>query len=143
MIRTSARLATIGLLAGATTLVGGGTSYAGEGFPVTLTCDDGKTYQAVSNGNGDFTPARDTQSTRVFVPDSFGPFHGVVRDTEGNIVDEFTDPETGTKGSGKQKTNISCTFSFTEVSDGSDPELPEGYTFEGSGTVIGKVTGRR
>ena len=69
--------------------------------------------------------------------DHFGEFHGTVLDTEGNVVDEFVDEGDVPKGqSAKNKSDIlECTFSFTEVSDGSDPEFPEGYTFIGEGEV--------
>ncbi len=108
---------------------------------------DGVEYEVEGNGNGEFTPVRDKNSNRVFVPISFGDFTGTIFDTGGNEVATFTEEGTFEKGSGKQKSTSVCTFLFEEVSDGSgDPEdeefLPEGFTFVGSGTVVVKITGR-
>jgi hypothetical protein len=104
------------------------------------------TYPVVVAGNGEWTPAHDTSSTRVFVPTSFGSFSGVVTDENGHVVDSFTEPGFTQKGSGARDAKadvIYCTFTFSEVSDGSDPEFPEGYTFTGSGEVWGFATGRK
>ena len=100
----------------------------------------GTTYQVVTTGNGDYTPAHDVHSNLTFIPHAFAAFHGVIRDDEGAIVDEFVE-DASTQGSGKQKNDVSCTFSFHEVSDGSDPEFPEGYTFDGTGSVTGQIAG--
>ena len=116
----------------------------GEAF--VLERDNGRTYSVVfAPGNGEFTPALDTQSNAVLLPVSFvGDFLGEVRDLEGNIVATFTEPGGGTNGSAAKhlKDLVSCRFSFTVVSDGSDPEFPfpAGFTFTGSGTVVGRVT---
>jgi hypothetical protein len=106
-------------------------------FP--LTCN-GVTYQVVTAGNGEWTPAHDANSNLVFIPHSFGVFHGEVRDADGNLVDSFDEPA-ATQGSGKQKNDVTCTYSFSEVSDGSDPEFPAGYSFSGSGPVTGQIAG--
>ena len=108
-----------------------------------LTCD-GTTYEVVIAGNGNWTPAHDSNSNVVFIPTWFGDFHGTVRDAEGNVVDEFVEEADSPKGqSAKRKGDIlDCTFSFIEVSDGSDPEFPEGYTFTGEGEVRGFATPR-
>ena len=109
------------------------------GDTFTLVCG-GTSYHVTSPpGNGDFTPAFDLDSNRVFIPHAFGPFTGTIRDASGAVVDSFTEPAQ-TQGSGKQKNDMSCSFSFHEVSDGSDPEFPAGYTFDGSGTVTGQVS---
>jgi hypothetical protein len=107
-----------------------------KGGGTHLTCD-GASYEVVVAGNGNWTPAHDTDSNTVFVPTWFGDFHGTVRDDAGNVVDEFFEEGDFPKGqSAKNKGDIlECTFSFTEVSDGSDPEFPEGFTFTGEGEV--------
>jgi hypothetical protein len=110
--------------------------------PFELTCGN-TTYMVVTNGNGEWTPAHDIDSNKVFVPHWFGVFHGEIHDAEGVLVDSFDDGPAEAQGSGKQKNDISCTFSFHEVSDGSDPEFPEGYTFDGSGSVTGQVSGKK
>jgi hypothetical protein len=105
-----------------------------------LTCG-GTTYQVVVTGNGTWTPAHDTQSNLVFIPHAFTAFYGEVRDAAGTVVDTFTDPPQ-TQGSGKQRNDVSCTFAFHEVSDGSDPNgPPAGYTFDGGGGVSGQIAG--
>ena len=91
---------------------------------------------------GENPAAHDTNSTRVFIPHTFIGFHGEIRDTAGVLVDSFDDSTTEVQGSGKQNNDAVCTFRFTEVSDGSDPEFPAGYTFTGSGGVTGQVSGR-
>lgn len=71
----------------------------GETFP--LVCDDGNTYQVTTNGNGEFTPAHDADSTRTFVPLAFGEFTGTVTDAQGNVVDSFSEPGVAKGQSGK------------------------------------------
>lgn len=132
----------IGVLV-ATSLPMAGSAAAKEGFPVTLVCNNGETYDVVVvPGNGEFTPAKDQDSGLVLIPVAFGPFTGTVRDPDGNIVETFDEPGSR-KGSGKQKFDATCSFGFSEVSDGSDPEFPAGFSFEGSGTVDVKFSGRR
>lgn len=110
-----------------------------SGDVFTLVCN-GQTYQVTTSaGNGDFTPAHDLASNRVFIPHAFGPFTGTIRNASGTVVDSFTDPAQ-TQGSGKQKNDVFCTFSFHEVSDGSEPDFPAGYTFDGSGTATGQIS---
>ena len=127
-------------------VVGSGVGAAGadpQGGVTELTCD-GTSYEVVVAGNGNWTPAHDTDSNVVFVPTWFGDFHGTVLDPEGNVVEEFVDEGDFPKGqSAKHKGDIlECTFRFTEVSDGSDPEFPEGFTFIGEGEVRGFATPR-
>ena len=133
------------LIAGAFTLGGIGlvttpaAADAGNGFPVELTCGTTHYELNVVGGHGEFTAAQDANSNAVFHPVAFGDFHGTVFDADGNLVEEFTEEQDSRKGqSGKNKADVQeCTFSFTEVSDGSDPEFPAGYTFVGEGEVAG------
>jgi hypothetical protein len=106
-----------------------------------LTCGN-QTYEVWGNGNGEWTPVHEASSHRTFVPHSFTYFHGEVRDENGELVDSFDEPGE-VQGSGKQKNDMSCTYTFSGVSDGSDPEFPEGYTFEGTGGVTGQLVGKR
>jgi hypothetical protein len=126
----------------ATSLPMAGSAAAAQPFEATLKCDNGELYEVEGNGNGDFTPVRDKNSNRVFVPISFGDFSGAIFDTNDVVVDTFTEEGTFEKGSGKQKSDAVCAFEFSEVSDGSDPEFPAGFTFVGTGTVVVKITGR-
>lgn len=135
-------LLVVGLASAGLPLLAGPATAAAQKDTVPLVCDDGHTYTATVNGNGEFSPARDLDTTAVLVPHAFGDFTGEVRALDGSLLYSFTEEGT-VKGSGKQKSNIACTFSFYEVStDGSDPDFPEGAIFSGSGTVIGKFTGR-
>jgi hypothetical protein len=136
---------TAALLTGAGALVlGGATSAVADpknGDAFDLTCGS-TTYLVVGNGNGEWTPVHDTASHRVFVPTSFGSFSGTITDENGDFVDSFTEEGSTVKGSGARDRKgdiIGCTFEFTEISDGSDPEFPAGYTLTGSGEVTGFV----
>jgi len=112
-----------------------------NGFHVPLVCDDGASYDVVTNGNGAFTPAHDTASTRTFIPTAFGEFHGTVTDSSGTVIDKFTDPAIAKGSSDKaRRTSIACTFSVTETFD--DPDLGL-ITFHGEGSVTGFTTPAR
>jgi hypothetical protein len=123
----------------------GGSAFADpkNGDAFDLTCGS-TTYQVLVNGQGNWTPAHDTHSNLVFVPHAFQGFSGTVYDPAGNVVDTFSDPGIETQGSGKQKNDMSCTFGFSYVSDGSNPDdPPAGYTVSGSGGVSGQIAGHR
>ena len=135
------------LMAAVVGLVGGGVAGADPTnaktvqYPIELTCN-GTTYTIAVNGNGDFTPGHDTNSTAMAIPLAFGPFTGTVTDPDGNVVDQFTDDSSQSKGQSAAHVPgaVACTFTFSEVSDGSDPEgPPAGYTFTGSGTATGVI----
>ena len=112
-----------------------------NGEPFEIVCDNGHTYSAVGNGNGEFTPAHDLDSNTILVPTAFGEFHGTVTDAQGNVIDEFTEPG-GSKGNSTRdrRTSTSCTFSFHGTEE--DPDLGL-ITFDGTGTVTGFVTPAR
>ena len=123
-------------LAGAT--AAGADPKNGELIPVV--CDNGHRYQVAVNGNGEFTPAHDADSTAMLVPVSFGPFTGTIRNAQGQVVDSFTEPGSAKGQAAKGLTDpVQCTYTIHEVSDGSDPEFPAGFTFDGTGTVVGKI----
>lgn len=115
---------------------------ADETETIELECDNGETYTVVvAPGNGSFTPAFDTDSTATLIPVAFGEFSGEVRDADGNVIEEFDEPGESKGQSAKGLKNpVTCSFTFTEVSDGSDPEFPEGFSFTGSGTVVVRIT---
>ena len=111
------------------------------GTVATLECD-GTTYEVIVNSNGQWSPAHDANSNAIFIPTAFGTFTGTIFDEEGNLVDTFTDEGTLEKGRSNSNARgpvLDCTFTETEVSDGSDPEFPEGFTFGGTGEVSGSV----
>lgn len=129
-----------------------------SGEPFQLVCGDQEISIVTTRGMGGFTPAFDTASNKVFVPVSFGAFSGEIYqiDDDGNetLVAEFEDTATAVKGSGKQRRTTACTYTFGDTftvseeeaaaGDPADPEyLPAGtYRFEGSGSVVGQITGR-
>lgn len=121
----------------------GGSALADPGAGVaTLTCGSTTWEIALNDGQGEFTPAHDANSNRVFVPTAFGDFSGAVYDGQGQLVDSFTEEGDAAKGSsGKQPGVVDCTYRFDQVSDGSDPEFPAGYRFVGVGEVSGSWKG--
>ena len=135
LLITSLALCAIGMVAGAAAADPGGD-------PIELTCGEA-TFSVVTSGNGQFTPAHDVDSNTVFIPLSFGEFHGTIRDADDVIIDDFTEPATQKgKAGAHSKDTVSCTYVISEVGDGSD-FLPEGWTFVGEGTVVGTVAPRR
>jgi hypothetical protein len=133
---TRAALAAAGLIVAATW----GTAGAASADPqqnigqVTITCDNGSTYQAVLFSNGEWSPALDTASNAVLVPLTIGPSHIVVTDAEGNVVEDSTDPSVSVKGDAvNHVTATSCTFLIEGPTD-------EGGTFRLEGSVVALVT---
>lgn len=126
---------------GVASVIGMGTAGADpKGDTFDVVCDNGKTYTLVTNGNGEFTAAHDVNSNAVLVPVSFGEFTGTITFPDGTQV-TFTDPPVSKGQSAKNAKNlVNCTFSFTEVSDGSDPEFPAGATFTGTGSALVRIT---
>jgi hypothetical protein len=126
----------------AVTLVGLGTPAVADpvnapsGSVIDLTCD-GTTYQVAVNGNGQWGVATDVGSNKVFIPVWFGEVNGTVTDSEGTVIETFSDPP-ATKGAGKHA-DIHCIFADSGTFD--DPELGE-LTFSVSGEVAGFVTPR-
>ncbi|MGH9152227.1 MAG: hypothetical protein ACRD03_07505 [Acidimicrobiales bacterium] len=128
----------------ASTLVVGAAGADPKGEAIPLDCDNGQSYVVYVNGNGEFTPGHVADGTAVVVPVAFGEFTGTVRDPDGDVVETFSEPGS-TKGRSAKgvKDPVTCSFSFSFVGDGSDPEFPEGYSFEGSGTVVVRLTPSR
>ena len=136
----SAVLATVALTAGFAVTpapVSADPVGAKNSTPVSVTCDNGQTYETVANGNGQFSPAHDLHSTSVLIPVAFGPTTFTVTDPDGNVVDQGTDPAEA-KGSSAQNpgADMECTFvvSFQD---------PDGLTITVEGTVTGFVTPAR
>jgi len=112
-----------------------------QGELVPLECDDGASYLVAVTGNGLWTPGHDINSTSMLIPTSFGEFHGVLTDSTGEVIDEFTDPPMVKGSASKQRrTSVHCTFEFHEQFE--DPELGLLF-FDGTGSVDGFVTPAR
>jgi hypothetical protein len=102
--------------------------------PVTLDCGSGP-IDAVTNGNGEFTPAHDVASTGVFVPLQFGTVTDVFTDAEGNTT-TTTEPPSPPKGSADPagRAILDCTFHV-------DLHGPNGEHLVVDGEVTGFFTG--
>jgi hypothetical protein len=124
-------------IAGVPTPAGADPTGAKNASVFDLVCDDGTTTEIVVNGNGNWTPGHDLGSNAIFVPVSFGEVTGTVTDTEGDVVDTFTEPP-ATKGSGKHA-DLQCMFSGTFSFP--DPDLGL-LTVTVSGDVAGFRTPR-
>lgn len=101
---------------------------------ITLTCDDGSTYEVVTIGNGHWTPAHDVNGQSTLVPLSFGTQTFTVYDAAGNVVDQESVPPSakGALDSNKHATAF-CTFTGSQTA-------PDGSRFVLNGSVIGFAT---
>jgi hypothetical protein len=108
------------------------------GETMTLTCGEDVWSITIAHGNGNWTPAMALADQTVFIPVTFGAVHGVVYDSEGNVVEEFHDDAVVHKGGGNaargNKELMDCTYVFT-FDDGV-------MTGEFSGEVTGFASGR-
>jgi hypothetical protein len=126
------KFALAAILALCVTAMTAGTASADplKGLPVTLDCGSGP-ISAVVNGNGEFTPAHDVDSTGVFVPLQFGPETDVFTDAEGTTT-TTRNPARPPKGSANPpgRAILDCTYHV-------DITGPDG----GHLVVDGEVTG--
>jgi hypothetical protein len=141
MIRNIVRLGVVlafgaGSALGVATVAGADPGGAPGSFQVPLVCDNGATYQLILNGNGEFAVGHDSASNSTIIPTAFGPFHGVVTDAAGNVVEEFTDPAIAKGNSTKDRgTSTDCTFELDDTF--TDPDLGVlHFHGEGSATVF-------
>lgn len=113
---------------------------AKDSLVVTVMCANGNTYSVVTNGNGNFTPAHDVNSTAMLIPLWFGEQTFTLTDPNGVVVDQETVPASA-KGSSasapNRATQTACTFS------GSQTDPSSGFTFTIAGSVVGFVTPSR
>lgn len=135
------RLASVLAIAAATVaLTAGATPAAPLNAPnaqiVPLDCGPAGTFDVVVNGNGDWTPGHRLDGNGVVIPVTFGESTVVVRDAEGNVVEEGTEPAI-TKGSARARgrERIACSFTFTFEEDG--------FTVTVTGSATGFVSGPR
>lgn len=120
-----------GLLVGVAAAPAGADPKKGEVIP--LACDNGKSYRVVVNGNGEFTPGHDLDSTAVLVPLAFGPFTGTVTDSDGNVIETINEPGSSKGQSAEHAKNaVTCSFTFSSTENG--------MTFTGGGTVVVRIT---
>lgn len=137
MLHRLASVLAIALLAGAVTAATAGADPTGakNAQHVTVECADAGTFHTVVNGNGDWTPAHDLNSSAILVPVSFGTTTFTVKDAEGNVVFEETEPgRTHRHAQRKGRTLIDCTYTLSFP-------VEEGNTATVSGSVTGFITG--
>lgn len=107
---------------------------AKNSFLLTVTCSNGVTYHAVTNGSGNWTPAHDLGSTTVLVPLAFPEQTFTVLDPAGNIVSQQSAPPRAKVAADINKNaDLTCSFVGSQ-------QMPDGSTFVLSGTVIGFAT---
>ena len=115
----------LGAAAVVASVLGSGVGAAGadpKAGVTHLTCENGASYEVVVAGNGNWTPAHDSNSNTVFVPTWFGDFHGTVRDADGNVVDDFVEEGDVPKG---QRPRTRATSSSARSAS---PRCPTGPT---------------
>jgi secreted PhoX family phosphatase len=110
-------------------------SGAKNALPLQISCDNGQSYDAVANGNGAWTPAHDLNSSSILVPVSFGTVTVTIRDPQGNIVDQETQPPSAKPGASANNRHATTNCEFVGTAT-----APDGSTFTIEGTVVGFVT---
>jgi hypothetical protein len=132
---------TVAITALAAALAAGAAPAAPTNAPnatvVTLECGSAGTFDVVVNGNGQWTPGHLLSGNGVVVPLSFGEQSITVRDAEGNVVDEATQPAMS-KGHGARargREQVTCNFTATFED--------EGLTITVTGSVTGFIAGPR
>jgi hypothetical protein len=131
----------LAILALSAALAGGTATAAPVNAPnaeiVALDCGDAGTFDVVVNGNGVWTPGHDLNSNAVLIPVAFGESTFTLRDAEGNVLEEGTDPAIA-KGKGKARARgrdtVECTYTLSFSEDGN--------TITVTGSVTGFVAGR-
>lgn len=124
-------------LAGSAFVAGPAMAAPKDGTATTTVTCGSVTTPVTINGNGQWTPARATNSTRVFIPVGFSNFVGTVEDSAGNVLDTFTDPTQVFKPGVRvgQGMPLTCTFNGSE-GPVDDPVYGPGVTFSFTGTVL-------
>lgn len=145
-MRTTARLGTIAVAVGTAAALAAGPASAAPSHEETFTlqCDSGvgALTVAVPPGNGEWTPGILTGSTRgVLIPVAFGDFTYQVRDAEGELLYEETEPGSSKRNVARgSKTPVTCTL--TETAPASvDPTILEDFPTAATVSFSTTVTG--
>ena len=141
MLKNTRRVVSVLAVTVAATALAAGTASADpvnapNSLPGTVDCGSAGSFDVVTNGNGNWTPAHDLNSTAVLIPVAFGPSTFTVTDPNDQVIDTENDPG-GPKGSAAPagRTLLDCSYSLSSSF--------EGYTFSVTGTVTGFVTGKK
>lgn len=132
--------ASLGCLLAVTQHASADPTNAKNAILLTVACTNGNTYTAATNGNGNFTPAHDVNSTATLIPLWFGEQTFTVTDPNGVVVDQETAPASAkgdSASAANRATETACTFS------GSQTDPSSGFTFTIAGSVVGFVTPSR
>jgi hypothetical protein len=105
---------------------------APKSAPITIICGN-TIYDAVANGNGNWTPAHDLNSTSVLIPVAFGVERDVFTDPSGNQTISFSPPRTKGSANPHGAPLINCSYHLAL-------SFPDGSSFVADGTVTGFVT---
>jgi hypothetical protein len=140
MRSTVRRLASLLAIAALSAALSAGTALAAptdapNAEVVTLDCGTAGTVDVVVNGNGEWTPGHLLDGNGVLIPLSFGESTFVLRDAEGNVIDEGTEPATakGRARGPRNRERATCTFTLTFEEDG--------FTATVTGSVTGFMSG--
>jgi hypothetical protein len=109
--------------------------HAKNSLPITIVCDNGQSYSAITNGSGAWTPAHDLASTAMLIPVSFGEITFTVTAPDGTVLDQETQPPTAKAGASAHNRHAATSCSFS-----GSASAPDGTTFTIEGTVTGFVT---
>jgi len=101
--------------------------------PVTIVCGT-TTYDAVANGNGQWTPAHDLNSNSILIPVAFGAETDVFTPAGGSPETMVSPPRAKGSASPSGQPQINCTYTVGPIT------IPGVGTFQASGTVTGFVT---
>ncbi len=101
---------------------------------MTIFCPSGA-FEAVVNGNGEFTAAHAVDSNTVLIPIAFGTFTATFTDANGLTTTETDPPVTKGKATPKNGKVQNCTYSV-------EFSFPDGSSFAGSGSVTGFIPGK-
>lgn len=140
------KLATVAALATALGLTAGPALAAAEQETIPLDCGSAGTFDIAVSGSGEFTPGRDTGSTRVIVPISFQNERFVVTGPDGTVLVDESEPERLAKGSVGDRSprrQVDCSYSASFVLDAEEDGIPAGSTIAIYGEVTGYLTPAR
>ena len=105
-----------------------------KGAPVEITCPAPiGTVDAVVFGNGQYTPALDTNSTAVLIPVGFKDVFVRVTAGDGTVIFEAEEPDVEKNGQRRGIDLVECTFAQEFQEDTPDGPI----TITVTGTVIG------
>jgi hypothetical protein len=137
-VRTARIIVTAAALTLGLAAFGGTADAHPRGFPFDLTCDSVAYDVFAVPGSQYWSSVQDAASNRIFHPVAFGDVHVTVLHPDGQVIDEFTEPDGATRGksSSGSKDIIECTYGYTNVDR-------DGFSYVVEGDVSGYWTPRQ